>query len=67
MSFSHDRFPGEIHLYVASLDNPEDWQPSRHVFFAESLPWADLHDRLPRFNGTSGKGASPDSMGPAGD
>lgn len=65
MSFSHDRFPGEIHLYVASLDRPGDWQPSRHVFFAERLPWAELHDALPRFDGTSGKGKVPDSHGPA--
>jgi len=65
MSFSHERFPGEIHLYVASLDDPEAYQPSRHVFYAKRLSWADLHDDLPRFDGTSGKGKLPDRTGPA--
>lgn len=65
MSFAHDRFPDEIHLYVASLDDPAAWQPTKHVFFDERLPWSELHDALPRFDGTSGKGKTPDSLGPA--
>ena len=65
MSFVHDRFPGETHLYAASLDTPDAVQPSRHVFFAERLAWSDLHDSLPRFNGTSGRGKTPDRTGPA--
>lgn len=65
LSFTHSRFPDETHLYVASMDRPAAFEPSRHVFFAERLPWADLHDSLPRFDGKSGRGIMPDSTGPA--
>jgi hypothetical protein len=65
MSFTHQRFPDETHLYVASLDDPDAFLPTKHVFFGERLLWAELHDVLPRFDGTSGKGRSPDSHGPA--
>lgn len=65
MSFTHDRFLGETHLYVASLDRPSDLDPTRHVFFGDRLPWAELHDALPRYDGISGGGRTPDSVGPA--
>ncbi len=65
MTFTHTRFPGETHLYVASLDVPDAVRPSRHVFFEERVQWCDLHDDLPRFNQGSGKGRAPDSRGPA--
>ncbi|WP_417518033.1 GFA family protein [Minwuia sp.] len=65
VSFEHERFPDETHLYVASMDDPGAFRPSRHVFFEERLPWMDVHDDLPRFLKGSGKGARPDLHGPA--
>ena len=48
MSFESTRWPGEIHLYAASLDNPEDYQPDLHCHMAEHLSWLHLADDLPK-------------------
>ena len=52
MGFEAKRFPDEIHLYAASLENPEQYQPSFHVFHGRKLSWLDLHDNLPKHAGT---------------
>ncbi len=48
MGYRADRFPGEQHFYAGTLDDPARYTPSAHVHFAEHLPWANLHDTLPR-------------------
>ncbi len=48
MAFQADRYAGEIHLYAATLTNPEDFNPAFHVHYDEHLPWIDLNDALPR-------------------
>lgn len=53
MSYEADRFGDEIHLYAATLDNPEAYQPSFHVFTSEQLPWLHISDGLPRHAETS--------------
>ncbi len=53
MSFESDRWPGEIHLYGASLDAPEAYRPQLHCYTAEHLSWLALHDDLPRYPGTA--------------
>ena len=63
LSYEGKYCPGEIHLYLSTLDKPEAFVPQRHVFFEEHIPWLDLHDDLPRFN-TFGAGKKPDSYGP---
>jgi hypothetical protein len=40
--------PGEIHLYVNVFDDPAEFAPGVHVFFAEHVPWLDIRDDLPR-------------------
>ncbi|NUB46634.1 GFA family protein [Fertoebacter nigrum] len=47
MAFRAERFPGEMHFYAATLDAPETFQPTRHYFAAERLPWVHLADGLP--------------------
>jgi hypothetical protein len=49
IAYEHEKYPGEIHLYAASLDDPTDFQPQFHVHYAERLPWVELADGLPRF------------------
>jgi hypothetical protein len=56
MAFDADRYPQEIHLYAASLDNPEDYRPEGHVHCAERLSWFEVADELPRF-ARSGSGS----------
>ena len=48
MAYEADRYPGEIHLYAASLDDPESYRPTHHVFTSEQLSWLVLGDDLPR-------------------
>ncbi len=53
MTYEHERFPGEVHLYAVSLADPSQVAPSRHVFADEQLDWFEVHDHLPRFGATS--------------
>ena len=55
MAYEADRFPGEVHLYAASLEDPTSFQPGFHVFTGEQLPWLHLADDLPRFRKTTGR------------
>lgn len=52
MAFRADRWPGEIHLYAAALENPEAVEPTGHVHHEERLAWVCLGDTLPRHEGT---------------
>lgn len=49
LSFSGERWPGEIHLFVASFAEPGTLLPKLHVHAREQLPWLQLADGLPRF------------------
>jgi hypothetical protein len=63
LTYESARIPAEVHLYAASLDNPRNVVPARHVFVAEQLPWFEVHDDLPRYATTSRGGASPIRIG----
>ncbi|NIS07140.1 MAG: GFA family protein [Gammaproteobacteria bacterium] len=63
MTYEADRWPGEVHVYVATLDNPDDFRPQLHVFFAERISWLELEDDLPRYEGLA-RGAQPLGVGP---
>ena len=52
MAYDADRYPGEIHLFAASLDDPADFLPQGHVHCSEQLPWFNVRDELPRHQGT---------------
>ncbi len=55
MLFRSERWPGEMHVVVANLDDGADRAPSAHVFWDTHVDWADVdpNDGLPR------KGAPP--------
>ncbi len=52
MAFQAERYSGEIHLYAATLENPEEFKPEFHVHTAKQLPWLELADDLPKFGGS---------------
>lgn len=54
IAFAADWYPGMIHLYAVSLDDPSLAKPEEHVHFEERLPWFDVVDTLPRTNGFGG-------------
>ncbi len=39
---------GEIDLYAASLDNPENYKPQFHYHWDEKLSWLHMNDGLPK-------------------
>lgn len=47
LAFRAARYPGEIHLHVATLDRPEDYRPDMQVHVDEQLPWLHLADPPP--------------------
>lgn len=53
MSFESTRWPGEVHLYAASLDAPETFVPQLHCHRAEHLPWLTVSDNIKSFDGTA--------------
>nr|WP_255449545.1 GFA family protein [Shimia ponticola] len=42
------KWPGEVHLYAANLDDPNVYTPTAHVFWAEKLDWLAVSDDLPK-------------------
>jgi hypothetical protein len=53
MSFESTQWPGEIHLYAASLDHPDSYTPELHCYTEEQLSWLHITDSLPKFSGTA--------------
>ncbi|MEO1198768.1 MAG: GFA family protein [Pseudomonadota bacterium] len=51
MTFAADRFAGETHFYAATMDAPETYVATAHVYMAEKLPWIHLDDGLPQHQG----------------
>lgn len=47
ISYESETYPGEIHLYAATLDDPCSIAPQSHDFSSEMLPWIHLNDGLP--------------------
>lgn len=52
ISFESTNWPGEIHLYAASLETPQAYRAERHVYWGEKLPWTDWQDDLPKNAGS---------------
>lgn len=46
LTYEAERFPGEVHVTVATLDRPEDFAPSRHVYSRERVPWLQIDPHL---------------------
>ena len=61
VAFDADKFPDEIHFYLAALEDASGLEPEYHVFASEKVPWIELGDDLPKFlYGGSGPLQEPD-------
>jgi hypothetical protein len=56
LTYEGARWPDEIHILAATLDDPGLIAPQAHVYVAEKLPWVRLSDGLPRFRTVSSAG-----------
>lgn len=52
MGFEADYYPGGMHLYAASLEDPSKFKPTFHVNYESKLPWLEMNDDLTKYNGT---------------
>jgi hypothetical protein len=52
IGFEADHYQGGMHLYAASLENPEDFKPTFHVNYQSKLPWLSMEDDLPKYDST---------------
>ena len=53
LTYEGARWPGEIHIFVATLEDAADFVPRAHVHVAEQLPWLHMDDGLRRFERTA--------------
>ena len=49
LTYESERWPGEVHIHLGTLDDPGALSPQAHVYTDEQLPWLHLADNLPRF------------------
>lgn len=59
LSYEGDRAPGETHLYISTMDEPDRFPPEKHVFYEEKIAWFDTADDLPRFPRSGSAGDDP--------
>jgi len=52
MGFEASHYPGGMHLYAASLEKPEDFNPKFHVNYSSKLPWLEMEDDLTKYDTT---------------
>ena len=50
LTFAGKNWPGEIHIFTATLDDPEAFPPTVHTYCSDRLPWIDPDDGLPRLD-----------------
>lgn len=44
------KWPGEFHILIGALDNPDSVAPVLHAYYADRLPWVDVSaDGLPQY------------------
>jgi hypothetical protein len=52
LTYRNDNEPGSIDVMTCSLDEPEAFPPSHHIWISEKLPWDHVADGLPAFDAT---------------
>ena len=52
--FQGDRWPGELHVARALLEDGAPLVPTGHSFFSDKAPWVTIHDDLPKRGGPAG-------------
>lgn len=66
MAYTNDgKWPGQVHLYLGTLEHPEAFIPACHVNCDEQIPWFEVADALARYAKQASEGAKPLRKGPA--
>ena len=40
-----------VEFHISTFDNPDVLVPGNHAFYGERIPWLDIADNLPRYEG----------------
>lgn len=56
LTYEGDPWPGEIHIYTATLDDPAAFPPTAHTFTADRIAWFEPDDGLPQVRGFGSDG-----------
>jgi hypothetical protein len=56
LTYRHDEEPDSIDVTNASLDLPEEFPPTHHIWLEDKVAWEIVNDGLPRFE----QGGAPD-------
>jgi hypothetical protein len=56
LTYRQDEEPDSIDVTAASLDLPDEFPPTRHLWLEDKLAWEGVDDDLPRFE----QGGLPD-------
>ena len=56
LTYRHDEDPDVVDVTAASLDRPDKFPPTRHIWLEDKLSWENVEDGLPRFE----QGGEPD-------
>jgi len=51
MHYMSTRWPGEIHIFAATLDDLTVFTPTAHQHWHQRVPWLGPDDDLPRYDG----------------
>jgi hypothetical protein len=52
--FAGKRWPGEVHIALATFEGDIDRQPQAHAYFDRHVGWLPWDDALPKYGGSSG-------------
>jgi hypothetical protein len=52
LTYRNEDHPDEIDVMTCSLDNPETYPPSHHIWVSHRLGWVQLSDGLPTYDQT---------------
>lgn len=47
LTYQNDAYPNSIDVMTVSLDKPESYPPTDHVWVAEKISWDVIGDNLP--------------------
>ncbi|MBA2344285.1 MAG: GFA family protein [Rubrobacter sp.] len=53
LTYQNDGDPDSIDVTTASLDRPETFPPTRHIWTEDRLAWVGVDEGLPQFHGSS--------------
>jgi hypothetical protein len=54
--FTSTKFPDEVSVNTATLDDPNAFPPGKHIFVESRISWFHTADDLPRHQGYGGSG-----------